>query len=244
MFFVFEKLYQDTDNLPFYRIYKAAASAYKSLESKYRGNVSILLNIGDNCYKEGLTIDASYAYQRARQSDPEIVRSMDKYAALLKPEDRQLFANQLATSLLQMSTTRPEPWMTMARYAETKGDHERVLFFVNKALETDSKYAEAIYLKGVVLAIMGRHHDAIQCYRESIHIEPDAKAYHGLCECYILLQQFNEAITTAQDCYTKMPGSAKSACLMGTVLSNKDDETDQNRVGIIFNRIHQQTQIT
>lgn len=55
--------------------------------------------------------------------------------------------NRLAHDLLQTSTERPEPWVALALYNDVRGDREKALNLVAKALKFAPRHVIALQLK-------------------------------------------------------------------------------------------------
>ena len=95
-------------------------------------NIHIWLEIGHVNLFLGDPTGAYLAFQKARAIDPDCHQYMDQYAAILKSQSKLADLNKLSHELLRVNDKRPEGWIALARYAESKGQLDRALAFCDK----------------------------------------------------------------------------------------------------------------
>jgi tetratricopeptide (TPR) repeat protein len=102
---------------------------------------------------------------------------------------------------LILDDRRPEAWTTLALCHEARGDLEKAMTFVDKAISLDQRNAFAKYLRGVILMADKRPEHAGVAFFGSIEIStsPDLKMYEGLVDAYMMQGKFREAIASAKE---------------------------------------------
>ncbi|KAJ3005480.1 UNVERIFIED_CONTAM: Anaphase-promoting complex subunit 7 [Siphonaria sp. JEL0065] len=201
--------------------------------------------------KEGLWLDAKTAFEGIRSNHPYTVKHMDQYARVLVSchnggagtigasrvcssggtgdlKSGTLFElNRLATHMLDVTDTVPEPWIVLARYCELKGDTDRAMHLVEKSLLLDESHTESHLLKGSLLLTQNKPHDAIISFRHAHAHAPSLESYRGLMECYIACKRTKEALSIAKEAIQRMPNSARAVVLVGCVFSHMPDRKMQ-----------------
>ncbi|MEO1689863.1 MAG: hypothetical protein AAFU61_18385, partial [Pseudomonadota bacterium] len=87
--------------------------------------------------------EAQYFFNKARVSDPSNLDMMDHYALLLHLRGDVAELNRLAHDLLVAGEARPEPWVALSLHAESQGDRERALQYVEKATQGSGRASPA-----------------------------------------------------------------------------------------------------
>jgi hypothetical protein len=134
----------------------ASIKTLTQLSTQHPNVPHLLYYLADAQVKYGDTIGAFYSFSQLRKQDPNVVEGMDRFAALIKSQGKAVAVNRLAEELLRITETRPEPWVSMARYCEMKAEdpvkgaefRERANYFADRALQLDKKHVEAHCLKG------------------------------------------------------------------------------------------------
>ena len=70
---------------------------------------------------------AERTFRRVRQVDETVVDCMDQYAQLLQRRGAIEELNRFAAEILDIDDKRPEAWVTLALYHETRNDNEKAL---------------------------------------------------------------------------------------------------------------------
>ncbi|KAI9347619.1 hypothetical protein BDR26DRAFT_854404, partial [Obelidium mucronatum] len=152
---------------------------------------------------------------------------MDQFARILQTQGTHIQLNRLATDLMALSEDRPEPWIVMARYCETKGDMDRAMHLVEKSLLLGSNHAEGHLLKGSLLLGQSKPQEAITSFRTAHQLSPGLESYRGLMESYIACKRTKEALAIAKEAIQRMPNNAKAVVLVGCVFSHMPDRKAQ-----------------
>ena len=244
-----------------------AARAFGSLEAQFPSNLPCLLNLGKLHMSAGRLDDASYYFTKARISDTLNLDSMDDFALLIKqrhaegdgsllgepapvpppPEGTNASAsraacaaelNRLAHDLTSVHpVTRPEPWVTVALYQDAKGDPDKALTFVNKALTCAPRHTLAHALKGQLLLARGQSDQAIVSYFKAKELRRDLSAYKGLVEAYLAANKLREALIIAKEASSVLHASPGALTLLGQVLATPaTTAADKERAVTLFRR--------
>jgi tetratricopeptide (TPR) repeat protein len=118
-----------------------------------------------------------------------------------------------------------ETLVSLAILSDLKGDLEDALVHLDKCLAISIRYPFAHHIKGSVLFGLGRYGEAADSYRSEYKLRQNISAYEGLVKCYIKLERFPEALSTAKESITVLPKSARAYCLIGMVMA----ETGNNQ---------------
>ena len=174
-------------------------------------------------------------YERAHRLDEHNCTDMDLYAMCLF--ERRLGGdaaklNALAQHLIAnvavgggggggISTTgtvadRPEPWIVAALHAMTEKD-ARAEALVDQALRADPCYANAHFVKGLVLVANDNTGGSVQCLRRAMKLQPSIRTYKGMFHAYIADEQYAMALGIAKELQKKMPSEVEPLVLLGTV---------------------------
>jgi anaphase-promoting complex subunit 7 len=243
-----------------------AARAFGSLEAQFPSNLPCLLHLGKVHMSAGRLDDASYYFTKARISDTLNLDAMDDFALLIKmrhaegdssllgeptpppPPDGSASSasqtacaaelNRLAHDLTSMHpVSRPEPWVTVALYQDAKGDPDKALSFVNKALTCAPRHTLAHALKGQLLLARGQPDQAIVSYFKAKELRRDLSAYKGLVEAYLAANKLREALIIAKEASSVLHASPGALTLLGQVLATPTTTSaDKERAVTLFRR--------
>ena len=117
----------------------------------------------------------------------------------------------LAHDLVSTNRKRPEAWIAVALYAETRGEKEKALTFVEKAIALDSRHVLAFQLRGELLLGMGKAEHAIVAYFQANNYAKDLDSYKGLVAAYLSTRKYKEALCTAKEAAATLPNNATQA---------------------------------
>ncbi|TPX38201.1 hypothetical protein SmJEL517_g00229 [Synchytrium microbalum] len=220
--------------------YKKAKEGFKTLERFFKNNVDLCVNIAECEMETGQDLQALYLLESIRSSDPDNVVACDKYAGLLREQGKATAVNDLAQTVFSIADDRPECWLVLAHYSELKGDKEKALFYVNTAVEMAPMYAEAHYLKGILLQrvasadnsqnkpeVKTSYFDALKSFRKAFELAPSMLCSRGIIECQLALGQGIEATQTALSLVKAHPDNPQAMVLFGK--TKMDDEDREKR---------------
>ena len=75
----------------------------------------------------------------------------------------------------------------------SKDDCEKALPYFEKAVESDSNYAEAWTQTGFCKEKLGRHSEAIEASKKAVNLRPSAESYFNIGLAHYYLKQYREA---------------------------------------------------
>ena len=93
----------------------------------------------------------------------------------------------------------------------SKDDCEKALPYFEKAVESDSNYAEAWAQTGFCREKLGRHGEAIEASRKAVNLRPSAESYFNLGLAHYYLKQYREAAENYRNAIKLDPYNAADA---------------------------------
>lgn len=93
----------------------------------------------------------------------------------------------------------------------SKDDCEKALPYFEKAIESDSNYAEAWAQTGFCREKLGRHGEAIEASRKAVSLRPSAESYFNLGLAHYYLKQYREAAENYRNSIRLDPYNAADA---------------------------------
>lgn len=152
---------------------------------------------------------------------------MDYYAVLLRQKSAGPLLNSLAHKLMSVDQKRPEPWVAVALYSDLKGDRDKAMALVDRALQLDRQHVLAYHVKGTLLLSMGRVDSAIAAFLEASELQKDVHSFKGLVDAYLAAHKYKEALSMAKEAVQAIPKNAKTITLIGRVLAHLPDGADK-----------------
>ncbi|KAJ3196357.1 Anaphase-promoting complex subunit 7 [Irineochytrium annulatum] len=207
-----------------------ALDGFLALHHQYPGTVRFMTLAAECSSKGDKTNQAMDIYDQIRLLDPYSCDSMDEYAFLLKRQNLSVLLNKLSQELMEVTKVRPEPWLAMARYCETKDDLDQAQSLAQKAIDIDPKCHAAYVCKGGIALALGEYADAVVAYRRAHSLRRDLSTFEGLMESYVGMKRLSEAIQIATDAAKLMPRDARVFTLVGTVHSHSSTGKERARV--------------
>ena len=114
---------------------------------------------------------------------------------------------------------RPETWVAIALYTELRGERDKALHFVEKALVLSPRHVLALQLKGGFLLHLNKPEHAIISFFHAKELRKDLRSYKGLVDAYINTRKLKEAMATAKEAIDTLPNHAGAVTLLGRVLA-------------------------
>ena len=93
----------------------------------------------------------------------------------------------------------------------SKDDCEKALPYFEKAVESDSNYAEAWAQAGFCKEKLGRHSEAIEASKKAVNLRPSAESYFNIGLANYYLKQYREAVENYRQAIRLDPYNAADA---------------------------------
>ena len=93
----------------------------------------------------------------------------------------------------------------------SKDDCEKALPYFEKAVESDSNYAEAWAQSGFCKEKLGRHSEAIEASKRAVNLRPSAESYFNIGLANYYLKQYREAVENYRQAIRLDPYNAADA---------------------------------
>ncbi|XP_070572262.1 anaphase-promoting complex subunit 7-like [Ptychodera flava] len=210
--------------------YSKAITIFKTLESKsiLRDSTELLHSLAEAYFMSGDLRNALQVFVRLHSLDADWMRGMDIYAYLLSEEKEVKELESLASLLMAISESKPEPWVAMGYYCAVTKKPTRAIYFAQKAFTIDSRNAQSVILKGSVLKECNKTSEAILHFREAIRIAPHRfEAHKGLVECLVAAHRLKEAATNATNACRTLGNTPRSLTLLSSVLAKESQVVDK-----------------
>ena len=93
----------------------------------------------------------------------------------------------------------------------SKDDCEKALPYFEKAVESDSNYAEAWTQAGFCKEKLGRHSEAIEASKKAVNLRPSAESYFNIGLAHYYLKQYRDAVENYRQSIRLDPYNAADA---------------------------------
>jgi tetratricopeptide (TPR) repeat protein len=166
---------------------KEAMKICKDMYGEYPDNISIQLLTARMQSELNQKTSAIYTYKRIRALDPNCLDQMDEYAGLLRGEENVDELNRLTHELISVDANRAECWVAVALYSDLKGEKEKALGFVEKAISINKRHVYAYHLKGTILLSLNQAQAAVDAHFKGYALKMDIAAFKGLVKANLCI---------------------------------------------------------
>jgi anaphase-promoting complex subunit 7 len=200
--------------------HKNAIVQFLALHEMYPTNLHAL-NWLANCYAQMGEVDMAHqTFSKLRRIDGKYMDSMDAYASIMKGKGQTADLNRLSQELVRINPHRPETWTTVAIYLDVKGQKQKAIGYVDRAIQLDERHAFAYLIKGALLLGLNLNKEAAAVYRKAYALKKDLPSMQGLVRACLAMADYREALAVAKEAYHLMPNNPKALTLYGVVLSH------------------------
>ncbi|KAF9299152.1 Anaphase-promoting complex subunit 7 [Linnemannia elongata] len=222
------KLYLQGLDSFFHMRYEAAHQTFTTLDGMFPHNTDIRIRLALCLRWMGKPVRACLIFSQVRKEDLYVIDDLYHYADCLKELYNAKLINKLAGDLLNISDKHPDTWCVQAMYWNMKGERDRALQMVSRALQLRPDHCGALQLRGLIY-LESSPVRALGSFREASKTEKDLVTYEGMVKAYILLERHLEACKEAEEAKVRMPGNAQALALYGTALYHAaNDEVAQD----------------
>jgi anaphase-promoting complex subunit 7 len=213
--------------------YDKCEANYKKMLVTYPNNVHVMCLLAKLYLDTDRLEDSAVVFKSIRLIDSNLLENMDIYAIVLRNLAGNHGSNgvnhaetelvKLGHDLLDISQESPISWLVVALYFDYKGDVEKALAFIERAIKADSRYALAYRVKGSVLLNNNQPDVAAIAYFQANSIDRDIQSYNGMIQANLILGKNRDAIHTARDALVAMPKSSTAHVIMGDILARSPE---------------------
>ncbi|KAG0277161.1 Anaphase-promoting complex subunit 7 [Linnemannia exigua] len=195
--------------------YEAAHKTFTALDEVFPQSTDIKLRLALCLRWMGKHVRACLMYSQVRKLDSYVIDDMYHYGACLKELYNSKYLNKLASDLLSMNDRHPDTWCVQAMYWDMKGERDKALQLVSRALQLKPDHCGALQLRGLLLQDSSPV-KALSSFRDAYKIEKDILTYEEACK-------------EAEEAKIRMPGNAQAIALYGMALYHAaNDEVAQD----------------
>jgi len=134
-------------------------------------------------------IQAAAKFSEIHKEDPYCLDSMDVYSNVLYVQINQPELAQLAHQAFQVDKYRVETCCIVGNYYGLRGQHEKAVLYLQRALKLNPNYSYAWTIMGHENIEMKNSNAAIACYRKATEMNMrDFRAWYGLGQAYEILK--------------------------------------------------------
>nr|XP_012147821.1 PREDICTED: anaphase-promoting complex subunit 7 isoform X3 [Megachile rotundata] len=203
------------------REYTHAVSTLRSLDNVnlLRDNFNLLTTMGECYYYAGDDKNALLCLGRARNIEPDVMKGVDVYAAVLYKTHHIKELERLIPSITASNECTGEIYVAMAYslYATRKLGRANTL--TAQALNLNPNDIEATILRGNILIEQKKYQDALFFFRHAVQLKPYRYEPHkGLVDCLVGMHRLREALNIASGSCKQLGHTARVLTLYASVL--------------------------
>ncbi|CAK9830696.1 Anaphase-promoting complex subunit 7 [Anthophora retusa] len=203
------------------REYTHAVSTLRSLDNVnlLRDNFNLLTTMGECYYYAGDDKNALLCLRRARIIEPDVMKGVDVYAAVLYKTHHTKELERLIPIITASNECTGEIYVAMAYslYAARKLGRANTL--TAQALNINPNDIEATILRGNILIEQKKYQDALFFFRHAVQLKPYRYEPHkGLVDCLVGMHRLREALNIASGSCKQLGHTARVLTLYASVL--------------------------
>ncbi|KAK0162770.1 hypothetical protein PV327_006519 [Microctonus hyperodae] len=206
------------------REYNHAVSTLRSLDNVnfLRDNFNLLVTMGECYYYSGDEKNALACLKRARAVEPDTIKGLDLYTAVLYKTQHTKDLEKLIPTINTTITTgecSSEIYVAMAYtlYASRKLNRANTL--TAQAINLNPSNVEAVILRGNILIEQKKYGDALHQFRTAMQLKPYRYEPHkGCVDCYVGMHRLREALNIASNACKQLGHTPRVLSLYASVL--------------------------
>ncbi|KAG6795436.1 anaphase-promoting complex subunit 7 isoform X1 [Apis mellifera caucasica] len=203
------------------REYTHAVSTLRSLDNVnlLRDNFNLLTIMGECYYYAGDDKNALLCLRRARIIEPDVMKGVDVYAAVLYKTHSIKELERLIPIITASNECTGEIYVAMAYslYASRKLGRANTL--TAQALNLNPNDIEATILRGNILIEQKKYQGALFFFRHAVQLKPYRYEPHkGLVDCLVGMHRLREALNIASGSCKQLGHTARVLTLYASVL--------------------------
>nr|SVE75656.1 EOG090X03CE [Daphnia hispanica] len=169
---------------------EAALSLYEKLhQGVFEHSLYVKSQIAKIYYSLRDGIQAATKFSEIREEDPFCLDAMDVYSNVLYVQINQPELAQLAHQAFAVDKYRVETCCIVGNYYGLRGQHEKAVLYLQRALKLNPHYSYAWTIMGHENIEMKNSNAAIACYRKATEMNMrDFRAWYGLGQAYEIIK--------------------------------------------------------
>lgn len=203
------------------REYTHAVSTLRTLDnvSLLRDNFNLLTTMGECYYYAGDDKNAFLYLRRARIIEPDIMKGVDVYAAVLYKTHHFKELEKLITVITASNECSGEIYVAMAYALYAARKFGRASNLTVQAFNLNPNDIESAILRGNLLIEQKRYPDALFFFRHAMQLKPFRYEPHkGLVDCLVGMHRLREALNIASGSCKQLGHTARVLTLYASVL--------------------------
>ncbi|XP_033340172.1 anaphase-promoting complex subunit 7 [Megalopta genalis] len=203
------------------REYTHAVSTLRSLDNVnlLRDNFNLLTTMGECYYYAGDDKNALLCLRRARIMEPNVMKGVDIYAAVLYKNHHIKELERLIPIITASNECTGEIYVAMAYSLYAARDFSKVNTLTTQALDLNPNDIEATILRGNVLIEQKKYKESLFFFRHAVGLKPYRyEPYKGLVDCFVVLHRLREALNIASRSCKQLGHTARVLTLYASVL--------------------------
>ncbi|XP_012288203.1 anaphase-promoting complex subunit 7 [Orussus abietinus] len=203
------------------REYNHAVTTLRSLDNVnfLRDNFGLLVTMGECYYYAGDAKNALLCLRRARAIEPDSVKGLDIYAAVLHKMHHIKELEKLIPAVTATGDCTAEGYLVMAYALYATRKFSRANTLVIQAINLSPNNVEAIILRGNILIEQKKYQDALNHFRQAMQLKPHRFEPHkGLVDCFIGMHRLREALNIASSACKQLGHTQRALALYASVL--------------------------
>ncbi|KAF9426999.1 Anaphase-promoting complex subunit 23 [Podila epigama] len=176
-------------------------------------------------YHAGDFPEAAKAFEELIQENPHRLDHLEYFSYVLYVTESKARLSALAHSCALTDNYRPETCCIIGNYYSMKGEQEKAVVYLKRALRFDRSYAAAWTLLGHSYLEMKNTYAAVEAYRRAVDYDHrDYRAWNGLGQTYEVLKMHYYAISYYQRASTLRPYDGRIWCAMAQCYEFLDED--------------------
>ncbi|XP_066583882.1 anaphase-promoting complex subunit 7 [Prorops nasuta] len=203
------------------REYNHAVTTLRSLDNVnlLRDNFNLLTTMGECYYYAGDDKNALLCLRRARIIEPDVMKGVDIYAAVLCKIHHIKELDRLIPVITVNSECTGEIYVAMAYSLYAMRKFSRANTLTAQALNLNPNDIEAAILRGNILMEQKKYLDSLSFFRHAVQLKPYRYEPHkGMVDCLVGMHRLRAALTIASGSCKQLGRTPRVLTLYASVL--------------------------
>lgn len=153
---------------------------FDKLSTAFPSNLFILNEQAQSLYDAERWEQALVICRRMHKIDKYSFQGMKIYSQLLYRLGDSSELTIIANNLISADPRRPEGWIAASLHSELKGEKDKAMEFIDKALQVNPKCITALNIKGVYYLTRDKPEQSAIAFSQANSIEKNVESYNGM----------------------------------------------------------------